>query len=209
MTPEILHQVGAAVDCLIQVETGNAPGGTGDEVIGLGQDYGRFVEGLDQTGSHNPDHSLVPVGIVDDRGGRRREGSPALDHFKSLLGDFPVDRLAFVVVVVDLLAHNGGGMLIGGRQEFDRESAGLHAAGGIDPGTYLENDVIDGQMPRFKFRKGSYRLKPLARILIELSEPEMGQDAILPGHRDKVGGNADYQQVKQGDKGLEGDVIFS
>ena len=106
MPAEILKEVCAAFDGFVQVESGHAPGGTGDESVGFCEHDGRLVESLHEAGGDDSDHTLVPGRVIYYRGGLCRKGGTLMDHLESFLGYFPVDALALVVVVVDLFSDD-------------------------------------------------------------------------------------------------------
>ena len=99
-------------------------------------------------------------------------------------------------------------MVIGCGQQFNCKPSGLHPSCRVDPGPDLEYDVVDRKMSRLKFGEGCHRKEPLAGVLIELLQAEMGQHPVLPDHGHEVGGNADHQEVQQRDQGLERDAVF-
>ena len=70
----------------------------------------------------------------------------ALDGLYRLAGDLLVHALALLVVGVDGLADALGLVVIAADEEMDGGAARLHAACGIDPGAYLEDDVVDGDL---------------------------------------------------------------
>ena len=73
-----------------------------------------------------------------------------MNHLQGLLGNPAVNVLPFVVVFVDLGTDTDGLVNACGSQELHSDSAGLHSAGRIDTRADLEDDVIYGNMSRFK-----------------------------------------------------------
>ena len=123
MSAEVLEKVGTALYRTVQVESGYAPGRTGDESVGPGQHHGRPVEGFHETGSHDAHDALVPFGIVDYGGVAAAQASALADHFKGLPGNLAVDVLALVVVVVYLPAYRHGPCRVGRCQQLHGEPA--------------------------------------------------------------------------------------
>ena len=144
MAAEILQDVGALLDAGVEVEAGYAPGAAGHKPVGLGQHDCRLVECLDQTGCHDPDDTFVPRGVIDDDGVVVDHALAGLDHLQGLLRDLAVDTLAFVVAIVDLLAHHHGLGRVGGGQQLHGQAARVHTAGRVEPGTDFEDNVVDG-----------------------------------------------------------------
>ena len=208
MSAKVFEQVSATLDRLIKIEPGDAPGGAGDESVGLGQDNRRLIESLNKTGGHNTDHSLVPRGVIHYRGSTGRQGRTVLYHLQGFLGDLAVDSFTLVVVVVDALAYNVGDMVVCRGQKLDGKPSSLHTACGVDPRADLEDNVVYRKMARFKLGKSGHRQQALAGILIELLEAEMSQDPVLPDHSDKISGDAHDQQIQKRNQGLERDAIF-
>ena len=166
MAAEILQDVGALLDAGVEVEAGDAARAAGHETIGLGQHDGRLVEGFDQAGCYDPDNALVPRRVIDDDGVVVDHALAGLDHFQRLLRDLAVDALALVVGVVDLFAHQhrlGG---VGCGQQLHGQAARIHAAGRIQPGADLEDDVVDRQVPGLQLGKIDDRQEALAGVLV-------------------------------------------
>ena len=207
MAAEILEKIGAALDGLVQVEALDAAGRAGDEAVGLGQHDGRLVEGLNEPRGNDADDTLVPLGIVYDRGILPGEAFAFLDHLEGFLGNLAVDALAVVVVLVDLLAYGHGGIDVGGGQEFDREATGLHATGGIDARADLEDDIVYGNMSQFEFGQGNHGKQAGAGRFVQLLEAVVSQYAVLPHYRHQVGGYADDEVIEQRDKAFEGNAV--
>ena len=84
------------------------------------------------------------------------------------------------------------------RQQFHGQPSRLHTTGGVDAGTDFEDDVVDTDVFGVQTGEINHREQSLARIFVELSEPEMRQDAVLPRHANQVGSDTHHQQVQVG-----------
>ena len=208
MSAIVLEKVCTAADRLIEVEASDTPGRAGDETVGAGQDKCRLVIFLDQAGGNDAHHALVPVRGIDHHGIAGTAAGAVLDHVECLRGYFPVNALALVVVVIDFLSDLKRLRRILGGEEFDSQAARLHPSGRIDPGTYLEYDIVDGDVSGLKVGELNHCLESRARPLIQHLEAEMRQHPVLPGHAHQVGGYADYQKVKQRKEILERDPLL-
>ena len=100
VSAEVLEQVGTVFYRIIEVEALDAAGRTGHEAVGPGEHEGRLVVLLHQPGSHDADHSLVPVRIVHYGCVPEGQAFSRSDHLQRLTGDLPVDVLQDVPVPV-------------------------------------------------------------------------------------------------------------
>ena len=208
MAAEVLKQVGAALDCAVQVEAGYASGRTRHGAVGFGQHDCRLVEGLHQTGSDYAQYTLVPLRVIDYGGVLARQAASALNHLQGLLGNLAVYVLALVVVLVDLFAYLHCRAAVCRLEELDGEAPRFHTAGGVDARTDLEDDVINADVAGLEVGQGNHRQQALARVLVELAETEMGQYPVFPHDGHQVGGDADHQKVEQRNQAVERDVVL-
>ena len=207
VSAEVFQQVGTALNGLVQVESRHAAGRTGHESVRFGEHDGGAVIGLYQPGSDDAHHALVPLRVKDDGRILMRQAFPLGDHVQGLLGDFPVDIFALVVVVVDLLADAEGGLVVRSRQQFHRQASALHPARRVDARSDFEHDVVDAHVAGLQFGEVDHGQQALAGIFVEPAQAEMGQHAVLAHHGHQVRRNAHHQQVQQRKQRLKRNVV--
>src|SRR5574344_873562 len=208
MPPEVFKQIGAALDGLVQVESGYAPGGTGHKSVGLGKHHRRLVIRLDKPCGDNADHSLVPFGVIYNCSVLPGQTVPGFNHLKSHLSNLPVNILALVVILIYLLADEHRCFGISSLQQLHRKPSGLDTAGRIDTGPYLEYNILYRDVSRLAVGKIYHGKQALARILVQLLQAEMSQHAVLVHHCYKIGRDADHKQVKKRYQTLERHTVL-
>ena len=135
------------------------------------------------------------------------------------LRDGAVDRLAVLIVGVDDVAELRGDAFVTLDQQLDGGVAArrrrilvvlvhAHAPGGVDAGTDLEDDVVDGDVVFVQTADLDDRQQALRRLAVEVFEAEMRQNAVFVHQRHDVRGDAHYQQVQQRADLLEGNPVF-
>ena len=197
MPAEVFQQVCAALNGGVKVEPLHAAGAAGDKAVALGEYHCGFVVGLHQTGRHNAHHAFVPGGVIDNGHVFRGQRQSVLHHFQRFLGDFPVDGLALVVVVVDLLAYPDGGAVVRSREQLHRQPAAFHTPRRIDARTDFEDDIVNADMPGLQFGQVDHGQEAFARVLVQAFEAEVRQDAVFAGHGHQVRGDGDHLQIQQ------------
>ena len=200
MAAEVLQEVRAALDGGIQVESGDAAGRSGDEPVGLGENDRGLVIGLHEAGSNDAHDALVPGGIVNYGHVLRLQGGavPTISMASWVISRSMLLRSLLLSLIFSPIWM--AEPVVGRGEKFHRQTAGLHAAGGIDAGTDLEDDVIDSDVPGLELGQVDHGQKALAGIFVEPFEAEVGQDAVLPHHGHKVGSDAHHQQVQEGSR---------
>src|SRR3546814_412757 len=90
MTPELFQKISTCADSIVQVETADRARRTRDRVSGTSQYDGGPVVFLDQAGSNDPDHALVPARMKQDGGFSGAKNRVAINHGKSLTGNITI-----------------------------------------------------------------------------------------------------------------------
>ncbi len=165
-----------------------------------GENNSRPVECLDKPGGDYADNSFVPVGVIYNRGIAARKAASRPDHVQGLLGNPPVNAFPFVVVLIDFCADSESRLCIRRRKQLYSHPSGLHSSCSIDTRAYLEHDVVNRDMCRFKPGKLNHGKKSLTRLSVELLQAVMGKYAVLSRHGYKVRGYAHHKQIKQWDE---------
>ena len=207
MAAKILQQIGATLNGLIQVEALDAAGRARDETVALGEHNGWFVICLHKARGHNAHYTLAPAGVIHHRSVLPGKATAALDHLQGLFGNLSVDIFSVVVVLVDFLAYEHCLLHILGGQQLHGQTPALHTPGGVDAGAYLEDYVVDADVPRLQIGQVYHGEEPLVRVLVELLEPEVREGAVLAHHGNEIRRYTHHQQVKQRYQTLERHAI--
>ena len=218
MSAEVLQEVRARLDGLVEVEARNRAGRARHESVAHRQHHRRAVVGLDQARGDDTHDALHPARVVDHRALELFHRGVALDVVVRLLRHGAVDRLAVLVVGVDDVAELLGDAFVAlDEQLYGRMSArgrGVlvvlvhpHPSGGVDPRADLEYDVVDGDVVLVQSADLDDRQQPLRRFAVEVLQPEVGQDAVLAHERHDVRGDRHDEQVQQVQDLLEGDAV--
>ena len=198
VSAEVLQQVADGVDGGVDVEALDGAGGAGDEAVGVGEHDGGLVVELRQARGNDAYDALVPVGVVYDNGALAADDADVAGY--DVVGfqcDALIKLLAVLVVLVDGSALLVGVVEVAADHEVDGLYAALHAAGGVDAGTDLEDDVADGDLLVGELAGADYGAEAEVGVEVDAAHAVVGHDAVLAHDGDDVGGDADGNQVEQ------------
>ena len=215
VTTEVFEQIAARVDSTIEVETLHGTSRATDDVVGLGEHYGRFVVFLGKARSNDADDAFVPIRVVDhDR------AFVALhfvgDELFSLGGSCLVDIFALFVVAIDVFAELARMVEVVRDEEFDHFATRLHTARSIDARTDFEDNVVDRDVGfvrnfavfvAFESARFDDGFESTRRVLVEAFDAEVSEDAVFASDRHDVGSNADSYEIEESFEMREVDAI--
>ena len=151
MATEVLQQVGARLNSLVEVEAGYATSRARNIAVAHCQHHSGAVVGLDKARSHDTNDTLHPLGIVDYGTFEFLHLGVALDKVVGLLSHRAVDALALAVGLVNHLTEVLGRALVPFHHQVycrvaSRIGVGIHThtTCRIDTRADFEYDVVDG-----------------------------------------------------------------
>ena len=215
---EVLEEVGAFLEGLVDVELAHGAGGASDEVVAAaGEDDGGLVVGLDDTAGHDAHDAAMPVLVEEHQRLATLVEGVVVDAALGLFGGRGVEFFALHVVAVDIFCQTACDVGVVGKHEAHGVEGRADAAGGIDAGTDEEHQVGDGELFLEIACLGLLGLVGLlatiglatvdvaifedgfdagAGLGVEDAEAEEGQHAVLAHDGHDVGGDADGYQVE-------------
>ena len=208
VSAEIGEQVGTALNGLVYVEARHtACRARCHAVVALGQHHAWLVEDLGQARGHDADDAAVPLLVEEDDGLVLVPVFQGHDDAVGLLCHGLVQVLALFVVFVDAFRMLAGCAVVLLDEQCHGFSAGLHAPGGIDARSYLEDDVAQGNLLVLQSAHFHECLDAHAGRTVQLAQAVIGQDAVLAHDGHDVGRDADGAEVEQGDELRELDAV--
>ena len=208
MTTEVLQQIGARLNRLIQIEAGNAACRARGKAVAHSHHNRRTIVGLDQARGHDTDDTLHPLRVVDHRALAVLQLGMRLNPLVRLLRHRAVDALAILIEGVDHRTEVLGHLLVALDQQVYRRVTArrcrllvllidAHTSCGVDAGADLEYNVVDGDRVLFEPTDLDDRQQTLAGVLIEAFEAEVSQDTVLVRQRNDIRCNAHNNQIEQ------------
>ena len=204
-----MHEIAfAGFDGIVYIKSPYRAGRSHERVTRprFGKDDGGAVVGLGQTGGHDADDALAPMGL-EYHGGRCLAQLLVRGDFRQrLVGGLMVERLAFGIEGIDFFADFIGLRRVFAQQQFDGFLTVGDAAGGIDTRADKEDEVAVGQFfveieartaLRHHVRVFEQCFNARRRFCIDLLEAVVGKDAVLARNGYDVGGDADGHEVEQ------------
>src|SRR3546814_14241091 len=126
---------------MVQFETADRARRTRDRVSGTRQYDGGPVVFLDQAGSNDPDHALVPARMKQDGGFSGAKNRVAIDHGKSLTGNITIVFPPEIILRVDQFTFFNHQIWFEGCEQTNSVPAIVHADVGVDAGANTKHDT--------------------------------------------------------------------
>ena len=197
VTAKIVQQILTTLNGSVHVKSAYAPCTARHDVAIQRQHHSRAEEFLGQSRSHNANHALMPIGIVYHDGTLILHARQLSHHLTRLLRHALVQFLALLIIVVDGLRHLQCLVIVTFNEQIHRLLAVLHTSARIDARTNLEDDVTHRQILTRQSTHLQHSLHTRARIVVQLLQTMICQDAVLTHDGHDVARDADSTQVQQ------------
>ncbi len=207
MPAEVLKQIAAPLDCLVNIKVGYRASRACNQFRRLGQDHRRTVIFLGQARCNDPNHPFMPFGIVDDNCFPVLLILETLDDGIGFIRNFLVQLATFFIILVNAFALLLDHRTVFGEQQLNGFAPVHHSSRGIDARTDLKDNIADSNLLAAQTADIDDALESETRIAVDLLQSVVCQDAVLTRDRNNVRGYADRRQLQQFFQLGEGEFI--
>ena len=207
MPSEVLKQVAAMFDRLINIKTGNGACRTGCHVICPCQYDGGTIINFCQAGSYDTDHPFVPFFIVENDRTPFGQSFQIGDNVVGFFCHALVEVLAGFVVLVDLSCFLQCNREIFLREQVDRFFSILDTSRSIDARSDFEHDIADSDFPFGESADVNNCFHSHTRVTVQLFQSVKSKNTVLAHNRHDVRSDTYRYQIEQRNQVMKLDTV--